>query len=89
MSLGGGTDAHLVHGEVGGQGKLDGVRYGHAWVEINGSVIDPSNGRTICMKREAYYALGKVDAVRRYSFQETIRQMADTAHYGPWGEVPP
>lgn len=49
LSLGVDTDARLVHGEVTGQGDVAGVRYGHAWVEINGFVIDPSNGRKLCV----------------------------------------
>ena len=53
----------LVHGEVGGQGALDGVRFGHAWVEKGGTVIDKSNGRNITMPKVMYYAIGQVQNI--------------------------
>ncbi len=86
LMLGSGANAHLVHGEVEGQGRIAGVRYGHAWVEINGAVIDPSNGRNLCMNRERYYRIGKIAAakVRRYSFREMVEATAQFGHYGPW-----
>lgn len=86
VSLGVDTDARLVHGEVTGQGDVAGIRYGHAWVEINGSVIDPSNGRKLCVERERYYQLGKIDPseVRSYSCHELLRATANSGHYGPW-----
>jgi hypothetical protein len=91
LSLGADTDACLVHGEVSGQGKLAGRRYGHAWVEINGVVIDPSNGRAICMGRVQFYELGKIAGrqVRRYCWKEVIRELGSSAHYGPWGQSSP
>jgi hypothetical protein len=50
----------LVHGEVSGQGALEGVRYGHAWIEDGETVIDKSNGRDIRMPKMVYYMLGKI-----------------------------
>ena len=77
----------LVHGEVTGQGPIAGIRYGHAWVEIGDAVIDPSNRRIVCARRDAYYAIGKITAsVSRYSPQEARRLMLKTLHYGPWEE---
>jgi hypothetical protein len=86
LSLGRNTDARLVHGVVSGQGKLAGVRFGHAWVEINGWVIDPSNGKKLCMARDRYYQLGKIDPSqsRSYSYQEVLRATVQSGHYGPW-----
>lgn len=88
ISLGDTSGVLLVHGEVTGQGKIAGQRYGHAWLEVGAIVIDPSNQRTVCVLREAYYALGeiKVDVVRRYSWRESLEQMARHAHFGPWPE---
>jgi len=75
----------LVHGEVTGQGAIAGVRFGHAWVEAGGVVIDPSNGRMVCMSKCAYYELGKIgDSVKRYKPKEACRWMASSRHYGPW-----
>ena len=50
----------LVHGEVSGQGDLTGIRYGHAWVEDGGTVIDKSNGRDLTMPKVFYYSLGQI-----------------------------
>jgi len=80
----------LVHGEVTGQGKIAGIRYGHAWVELGDAVIDPSNGRKICMRKADYYELGKITGgVVRYSPGEARHMLVETLHYGPWSESPP
>jgi hypothetical protein len=50
----------LVHGEVTGQGQLEGVKYGHCWIESGETVIDKSNGRDIEMPKMMYYMLGKI-----------------------------
>jgi len=86
LMIGSEANAHLVHGEVEGQGEFAGVRFGHAWVEINGAAIDLSNGRRLCMDRGQYYRLGKIDATkaRRYSFTEMVEATAQFGHYGPW-----
>ena len=68
-----------------GQGPIAGIRYGHAWAEIGDAVIDPSNGRIVCGRKDAYYALGKITGcVVRYSPAEARRLMLETLHYGPW-----
>tara|TARA_Y100000034_G_scaffold119774_1_gene161892 strand:+ start:1482 stop:1916 length:435 start_codon:yes stop_codon:yes gene_type:complete len=55
-----GCDIVLVHGEVAGQGPLRGIRYGHAWVEDSGTVIDRSNGRNLQLPKTIYYSLGQI-----------------------------
>ena len=78
----------LAHGEVTGQGPIAGIRYGHAWAEIGEAVIDPSNGRIVCTRKDAYYGIGKITGgVVRYSPAEARRLMLDTLHYGPWESV--
>lgn len=37
----------LVHGEVAGQGPLEGKTFGHAWIEDGDTVIDTSNGKNL------------------------------------------
>ena len=82
----------LVHGEVGGQGPLEGVRYGHAWVEDGNMVIDKSNGRDIKMPKDVYYALGKVipdfppfkPNLHKYTPEEFRKQVLRHEHWGPW-----
>ena len=75
----------LAHGTVTGQGRIAGVRYGHAWVEINDVVLDASNGRFVVARKPAYYAVGQItEPVARYTFDEAAREMVETGHYGPW-----
>ena len=79
----------LVHGTVMGQGPIAGIRYGHAWIEIGDVVLDPSNGRFVCARKSAYYAVGEInEPVTRYAFEEATRQMLETHHYGPWEKRP-
>ena len=83
----------LVHGEVTGQGKLEGVKYGHAWVEDGNEVIDPSNGRMLQLPKDAYYVLGRINHdgvstfkpnLHRYTAQEARRNLVKHGHWGPW-----
>jgi len=75
----------LVHGEVTGQGSLDGVKYGHCWIEDGGTVIDVSNGRSIKMPKKAYYALGGIsDNVHRYTPEQFRKKLLKHKHWGPW-----
>jgi len=76
----------LVHGIVTGQGPLEGVEYGHAWVEDGDRVIDKSNGRDLNIPKDVYYMLGKIDKNKtyRYNIQETRRKIVDSGHWGPW-----
>ena len=75
----------LVHGEVTGQGRIEGTKYGHAWVEDGDRVIDVSNGRDLRMSKQAYYALGGIgDNLHVYSPEEARRKLVDYGHYGPW-----
>ncbi|AAN02115.1 gp61 [Mycobacterium phage Barnyard] len=77
----------LVHAEVAGQGPLEGITLGHAWVEDGGWVIDRSNGRNIRMPKWQYYAIGKVleiNNIHRYTFQQAAETCLKYGHYGPW-----
>lgn len=79
-------EAVLVHARVMGQGHLEGVEFGHAWIEIGGNVHDNSNGNSIVMPIAAYHALGQVkpENVRRYTFKEAADKALETGVYGPW-----
>ena len=84
------TQLKLVHGEVAGQGPLEGTTFGHAWVLDGDTVIDRSNGRDIRMPRAIYYALGAIDMIgntHEYTAEETVRKMVDVGTYGPWDLV--
>ena len=78
-------DLLIVHGEVTGQGKLLGRKYGHAWIEARGVVIDTSNKRQIMLPIADYYALGRIGTnVHKYTVEQARRRMVETGVYGPW-----
>ena len=82
----------LVHAEVEGQGPVDGVRFGHAFVLLvdEDRVLDFSNGRKVFMSREKYYRLGKIDEInnlKEYNFDEAYRFLVECETYGPWDLV--
>ena len=75
----------LVHGEVTGQGPLEGIKYGHAWVEKGGMVIDKSNGRDLRIAKEMYYAIGRIGTnVHKYTMKQFRRKTVQTGIWGPW-----
>ena len=75
----------LVHGEVEGQGPLDGIKYGHAWIEKGNEVIDVSNGRDIKMSKERYYQIGNIgNNLHRYNYKEFAGKITKYKHWGPW-----
>jgi len=84
-----GTELVLVHAEVTGQGPLEGIKYGHAWVEnIHGDVIDKSNGRDITINKQVYYSIGNISSKKgkmfKYTRREALDKMLDSEHFGPW-----
>jgi len=79
-------DYMLVHGLVTGQGKIQGVRYTHCWLENGNDVIDKSNGKELKLPKRIYYNFGKIkekDLVR-YTPKQAFEQMVSTGVYGPW-----
>jgi hypothetical protein len=82
-------EPYLVHAEVKGQGKVEGIRFGHAWVEDDENVYDYSNARKIVMPKVVYYAIGDVQTenplkYQRYTFSEARAKMLKTKNYGSW-----
>ena len=94
------TDCYLIHAEVIGQGPLEGVPYGHAFILCGDTVLDYSNGRKIEMPKFIYYALGKIEAtvyfdpnkgmverdpkIYQYTREEMTNWIMETGHWGPW-----
>lgn len=78
----------LCHGLVTGQGKVKGIRFGHAWVEINNIVIDISNGKNVAMEKEMYYRIGNIKdtEVKKYSPAESKLMILKTENFGPWDD---
>ncbi|MFY8161273.1 MAG: hypothetical protein ACOVNU_08070 [Candidatus Kapaibacteriota bacterium] len=79
----------LVHAEVKGQGKIEGLRYAHAWIEDDKNVYDFSNGREIILPKFIYYIIGDINThnpkkYMRYTFSEARNKMLETGTYGTW-----
>lgn len=77
----------LVHGEVAGQGPLEGTTFGHAWVLDGDTVIDRSNGRNLRMPRMLYYTIGGIEQIgnyHEYTVEQAREKMLRYQHYGPW-----
>ncbi len=79
-----GQDFKLCHGSVIGTGPVEGIPFGHAWVEINDMVIDQANGNSMMLPKDIYYQAGNVKDVARYTISEARRMMIQHETYGPW-----
>ena len=77
----------LVHGIVTGQGPIEGVQYGHAWVLDGWYVIDktlsPSMQR---LPKDFYYSIGQIDPdnTRMYKGRDVLKMLDKFGTYGPW-----
>jgi len=79
---------YLVHAEVK-HSAIDGLRYGHAFIEDDENVYDFSNNREIIMPKQLYYYFGDINPrdkkkYRKYTFKEAKEKMLSTGHYGCW-----
>ena len=82
-------DLILVHAEVMGQGKIEGITYGHAFVVDNSSqiAIDKSNGRDIELPVSFYKMIGRIDDINNlfeYTRIQALDKSLETGTYGPW-----
>ena len=79
----------VVQGTLMGTGPLEGVRFGHSWVEADapdGStriVLDYSSGNSLVMDRDMYRFLQQAQDVHEYDVAEA-RSLAAGGDYGPW-----
>jgi hypothetical protein len=78
----------LVHAEILGQGPIEGLHHGHAWVEFKGKAFDKSNGRNLVMDAKKYREMARVkeagNNVHEYTWPEAKRKCVETGIYGPW-----
>lgn len=81
----------IVHGlPVGTGGRVAGVRYWHAWVEVETMlgvcVVDVSNDKDVRIARETFYRVGQLDEqhVWRFTPAEAERLRRRLGHCGPW-----
>ena len=80
-------DILLCHGTAIGQGPIEGIEHGHAWVEINGMVLDYSNGQKVIIPKDKYYDIGKIKNVVKYTRKDVIKNLCKFKTYGPWSKV--
>ena len=69
-------------------GPLNGVSYGHAWVEsetpFGKLAYDYSSHNKVQMSAEVYRGLGRLTNVTEYTRSEMYDAVLRTGHYGPW-----
>ncbi len=89
-----GANPVLVHGVVTGEGKLEGVKYTHAWVEIGDHndmtrtvVVDNTVSEGFTMPAIEYYKQGKIQITKKYTYKEALAKILDIQHWGPWDEI--
>jgi len=79
---------YVIHAEVTGQGSINGIRYGHAWIEDDIYAYDYSNGFKLMAPKALYHKWGNVKTqpgkFYKYTFREAKEKMYDLEHYGPW-----
>jgi len=78
------NDILLCHGVAVGQGPIEGIKHTHAWLELNGMVLDFSNGKQTLMPKERYYNIGKLTNIVKYTKKESIKNLIKHKTYGPW-----
>ena len=79
---------YLVHAEVK-HSQIEGLRYGHAFIEDDENVYDFSNNREIIIPKQLYYYFGDINPrdkkkYRKYTFKQAREKMLSTGHYGCW-----
>lgn len=79
--------ANVVHGIVKGQGKLENIRYGHAWVEYTSekfgdTVYDPLTKKEYPIG--IYYNIGEIKYAKVYTINEAMNLSLMHETYGPW-----
>jgi ribosomal protein S18 acetylase RimI-like enzyme len=79
---------YIIHAEVTGQGSINGIKYGHAWIEDDVYAYDYSNGFKLMAPKVLYHKWGNVKTqpgkFYKYTFREAKEKMYDLEHYGPW-----
>jgi len=72
----------LVHAIIIGQGPIEGVEHGHAWIEDGDTVFDPANN--IRLPKDEYYALARIQKAVKYTFKELKRKVTEHRTWGAW-----
>ncbi len=79
----------VIQGTLMGEGDLEGVRFGHSWVEadVPGAttrvVLDYSSGNSLVMDRDMFRSLQRAQDLHEYSVSEAT-SLAASGNFGPW-----
>ncbi len=88
MDMFGDKEHKLVHGMVNGQGALEGMRYGHCWVESRNTILDHSNGRKLELPIDVYYAIGRINPKEcKYYTPEEAAKLSELKLAAPFADV--
>jgi len=78
----------LAHAVVTGQGPIEGLRYGHAFVLFDRDGVEyvKDLSADVEMPSALYFAIGRIDSekVVTYTSEEAIHKMIEFEHWGPW-----
>ena len=92
IEMGASSNPVLVHGDPIFLGtnppERTGTRYGHAWIEIKGFVLDLV--AEVVMPADAYYASGSIikEDCARYNLKQARDALLEHEHWGPWHRPP-
>jgi 8-oxo-dGTP pyrophosphatase MutT (NUDIX family) len=79
---------YVVHAECKGYGKLEGLRFGHAWVEDDYFVYDYANGQKVMFPKQRYYEAGDIKKApkkyKRYTEQQLLAKVLKHDTYSFW-----
>lgn len=77
----------LVHGIVTGQGPIEGIKYGHAWVLHTDSNVVIDVTADIRMPFDIYKRIGQIEYYVVYTWKEAVKNCNKFGHYGAWDET--
>jgi hypothetical protein len=89
-----GKNPVLVHGFIVGQsGDLKDTKYGHAWLEGNGHVMDCGSAEKShqVIPQQQYYEFWRIkpEECHRYTIQEATQHILATGSVSGWHPAPP
>jgi len=78
----------IVHGIPLGRGAISGIRFAHAWneVEHNGARWCYDAAIDLLAPAEMFYLIGAIEYTVRYSYDEAKKLVDETGHAGPWDD---
>lgn len=77
--------AILCHGIVTGFGEIEGIEYGHAWIEYDGMSRDCTLNKEI--PSIIYRKVGRARNVIEYTLEEANEMVLKSGIFGPWDKT--